>query len=146
MTCTDGIYIDDRRIDTGDCSGPISAQAVLLNPAVDAAVLETARGGILRAGLGFDLCDVAVVTNIGEGDHLGFPTSETLEKLAKVKRASSTWCAPQGSPCSMRTIRSWPRWPPTARLGDLLRPRGDDPVIVTHRAAGRPGGVRRDTA
>ena len=71
MTCTDGIYIDDRRIDSGDCSGPQTAAHVLMNPAVDAAVLETARGGMLRAGLGFDRCDVAVVTNIGEGDHLG---------------------------------------------------------------------------
>ncbi len=57
-----------------------------MNPAVEVAVLETARGGILRAGLGFDRCDVAVVTNIGEGDHLGLSDIETLEKLAKVKR------------------------------------------------------------
>ena len=71
MTCTDGIYLADRRIDTDDCSGPKSARLVLLNPQVEAAVLETARGGILREGLGFDACDVAVVTNIGEGDHLG---------------------------------------------------------------------------
>ncbi len=60
MTCTDGIYIDDRRIDNEDCAGPQSAANVLMNPRVDAAVLETARGGVLRAGLGFDLCDVAV--------------------------------------------------------------------------------------
>ncbi len=66
MTCTDGIYIDGRRIDTGDCAGPQSARAVLMNPNVDAAVFETARGGILREGLGFDRCDVAVVTNVGE--------------------------------------------------------------------------------
>ncbi len=86
MTCTDGIYIDSRRVDGGDCSGPVSAQSVLSNPLVEAAVLETARGGVLRAGLGFDRCDVAVVTNIGEGDHLGLADIETLEKLAKVKR------------------------------------------------------------
>ena len=54
MTCTDGIFIDGRRIDSGDCSGPAAPRSVLLNPPVDAAVLETARGGILRAGLGFD--------------------------------------------------------------------------------------------
>src|SRR5690606_5851294 len=71
MTSTDGIYIDDRRIDCDDCSGPQSARDVLANPLVEAAVFETARGGILRAGLGFDRCDVAVVTNIAEGDHLG---------------------------------------------------------------------------
>ena len=86
MTCTEGIIVEGRRIQTGDCSGPQSAQAVLLNPNVDAAVLETARGGILRAGLGFDRCDVAVVTNIGEGDHLGLNDIDTLDKLARVKR------------------------------------------------------------
>ncbi len=85
-TCTDGIYIDGRRVDAGDCAGPQSAQNVLLNPQVEAAVLETARGGILRAGLGFDRCDVSVVTNIGEGDHLGLSDIESLEKLARVKR------------------------------------------------------------
>ncbi|MGL4465613.1 MAG: Mur ligase family protein, partial [Planctomycetia bacterium] len=86
MTCTDGIYIEDRRIDMGDCSGPQSARNVLMNPAVEAAVFETARGGILREGLGFDRCDVAVVTNIGEGDHLGLADVHTTEKLAQVKR------------------------------------------------------------
>ncbi|MBI3863005.1 MAG: cyanophycin synthetase [Planctomycetia bacterium] len=86
MTCTDGIFLNDRRIDTGDCSGPKSARAVLLNPQVDAAVLETARGGVLREGLGFDVCDAAVVTNIGEGDHLGLGGIETAEQLAAVKR------------------------------------------------------------
>ncbi len=97
MTCTDGIYLNDRRIDTGDCSGPKSARAVLLNPQVDAAVLETARGGVLREGLGFDLCDVAVVTNIGEGDHLGMGGIETAEQLAAVKRTIVENVAPTGS-------------------------------------------------
>lgn len=86
MTCTEGVFIDDRRLESGDCSGPQSAQKLLMNPGVDAAVLETARGGILRAGLAFDRCDVAVVTNIGEGDHLGLNDIETLDKLARVKR------------------------------------------------------------
>jgi cyanophycin synthetase len=86
MTCTDGIYIDGRRIRGNDCSGPRSARAVLLNPNVRVAVLETARGGILRQGLGFDVCDVAVVTNIGDGDHLDAHGIETVEELARVKR------------------------------------------------------------
>jgi cyanophycin synthetase len=86
MTCTDGIYVAGRRIDSGDCSGPQSARSVLMNPSVEAAVFETARGGILREGLGYDYCDVGVVTNIGEGDHLGLGDVETLEQLAKVKR------------------------------------------------------------
>lgn len=86
MTCTDGIFIAGRRIDGGDCSGPKSGHAVLMNPVVETAVLETARGGILREGLAFDHCDVAVVTNIGEGDHLGLADIDTPEKLAVVKR------------------------------------------------------------
>jgi cyanophycin synthetase len=85
MTCTDGIYVGGRRIDTGDCSGPKSARAVLGNPRVDAAVLETARGGMLREGLGFDWCDVAIVTNVGEGDHLGMGGINTVAELARVK-------------------------------------------------------------
>jgi cyanophycin synthetase len=86
MTTTDGVYIEGRRIDTGDCSGPKSARNVLLHPDVDAAVLETARGGVLREGLGFDRCDVAVVTNIGLGDHLGLSYISTVEDLSVVKR------------------------------------------------------------
>ena len=96
MTCTDGIYIDERRIDNEDCAGPQSATNVLMNPRVDAAVLETARGGVLRAGLGFDFCDVAVVTNIGEGDHLGLAYVDDLETLAKVKRAIVDVVLPTG--------------------------------------------------
>lgn len=97
MTCTDGIYVNHRRIDTGDCSGPQSAKAILLNPTVEAAVFETARGGMLREGLGFDHCDVAIVTNVGEGDHLGISDIDTKEKLAEVKRILVEGVAPHGS-------------------------------------------------
>jgi cyanophycin synthetase len=86
MTSTDGVYVDGQRIDTGDCSGPKSAKKVLLHPDVEAAVFETARGGIIREGLGFDRCDVAVVTNIGRGDHLGLSYINTVEDLTAVKR------------------------------------------------------------
>ncbi len=86
LACTDGVYIDDHCIDTGDCSGPVSARNILFHPDVDAAVLETARGGLLREGLGFDHNDVAVVTNIGMGDHLGMGYINTAEELAAVKR------------------------------------------------------------
>jgi cyanophycin synthetase len=86
MTNSDGVYIAGQCIDTGDCSGPRSARNVLFHPDVDAAVLETARGGILREGLGFDRCNVAVVTNIGMGDHLGLNYIGTVEDLAVVKR------------------------------------------------------------
>jgi cyanophycin synthetase len=86
MTNTDGVYVNGRQIDSGDCSGPKSARNVLLHPEVDAAVFETARGGILREGLGFDRCRVAVVTNIGAGDHLGLNYITTVEDLAVLKR------------------------------------------------------------
>ncbi len=84
LTSTDGIYIDGTQIMSGDMSGPQSAQMVLKNPAVDFAVLETARGGIIRSGLGFDRCNVAVVTNVA-ADHLGLGGIDTLSDLAKVK-------------------------------------------------------------
>ena len=85
MTCTDGTYIGKERIIAGDCSGPKSARAVLLHPRVEAAVLETARGGILREGLAFDTCSIGVVTNV-RGDHLGLDGINTLEELARVKQ------------------------------------------------------------
>lgn len=86
MTNTDGVYVGGNCIDTGDCSGPKSARSVLLHPDVDAAVLETARGGVLREGLAFDRCDVAVVTNVGAGDHLGLNYITTVQELAVLKR------------------------------------------------------------
>lgn len=86
MTNTDGVYVNGHCIDTGDCSGPKSARSVLLHPDVDVAVLETARGGILREGLAFDRCDVAVVTNVGSGDHLGLNYITTVDELAVLKR------------------------------------------------------------
>lgn len=84
MTTTDGIYVGDRCIRGGDTTGPRSARTVLQDQTVDAAVLETARGGIIRGGLAFDQCDVAVVTNL-TGDHLGQDGVEDLEDLAHVK-------------------------------------------------------------
>ena len=86
MTNTDGVYVNGQCIDTGDCSGPKSARSVLLHPDVDVAVLETARGGVLREGLAFDRCDVAVVTNVGSGDHLGLNYITTVDELAVLKR------------------------------------------------------------
>jgi cyanophycin synthetase len=85
MTSTNGTYINRERILSGDCSGPKSAQAVLLHPRVEVAVLETARGGILREGLAFDSCSVAVVTNLS-ADHLGIDGIKSLEDLARVKQ------------------------------------------------------------
>jgi cyanophycin synthetase len=137
MTCTDGIFLNDRRIDTGDCSGPKSARAVLLNPQVDAAVLETARGGILREGLGFDFCDAAVVTNIGEGDHLGLGGIETAEQLAAVKRTIVENVAPTGAAvlnaADPMTVAMAPYCP-----GSVVFFARDaaHPLIAAHRARG----------
>jgi cyanophycin synthetase len=85
MTTTDGIYFNGTLRVRGDCSGPRSAQAVLQHPDVEVAVLETARGGILRNGLGWDLCQVAVVTNVSN-DHLGIDGIDSPEALARVKQ------------------------------------------------------------
>lgn len=84
LTTTDGIYIDGRQIKSGDMSGPTSARMVLKNPTIDYAVLETARGGILRSGLGFDRCNIGVVTNVA-ADHLGLRGVDTMSELAQVK-------------------------------------------------------------
>jgi cyanophycin synthetase len=84
LTTTDGIYINQDLLVTGDCSGPKSAQFILKDKCVDFAVLETARGGLLRSGLAFDQCNTAIVTNVAE-DHLGLGGIDTIEKLARVK-------------------------------------------------------------
>lgn len=83
-TTTDGIYVNGELLMKGDCGGPKSAQLILKDPTVDTAVLECARGGILRAGLGFDRCDVAVVTNVA-ADHLGMKGVHTLDQMALLK-------------------------------------------------------------
>ena len=85
LATTDGVYIDGERTVAGDMTGPQSAQMVLRDPAVDLAVLETARGGLLRAGMGYRTCNVGAVINIS-ADHLGLRGVETLEQLAEVKR------------------------------------------------------------
>ncbi|WP_303713188.1 Mur ligase family protein, partial [Brevundimonas naejangsanensis] len=84
LTNTSGVYVDGERIRAGDASGPRSARMVLNDPVVDVAVLECARGGILREGLAFDRCDVGCVLNV-QPDHLGLKGVDTLEDLAKVK-------------------------------------------------------------
>jgi cyanophycin synthetase len=94
-TTTDGVYIQNQLMMRGDCTGPVSAEFVLKDPAVDFAVLETARGGILRAGLGFHNCDIAIVTNIAE-DHLGLQDIDTIEQLTRVKAVVPASVLPSG--------------------------------------------------
>jgi len=94
-TTSDGIYIQNQLMMTGDCSGPVSAQFVLKDPTVDFAVLECARGGILRGGLGFQQCNVAIVTNIA-ADHLGLGGINTVEQMARVKQVVPETVCDQG--------------------------------------------------
>jgi cyanophycin synthetase len=94
-TTSDGVYIQNRLLMTGDCTGPSSAEFVLKDPTVNFAVLECARGGLLRAGLGFKKCDVAIVTNVA-ADHLGLKGIHTIEQLAKVKGVVPETVLPEG--------------------------------------------------
>ncbi|MDD5249200.1 MAG: cyanophycin synthetase [Rhodocyclaceae bacterium] len=138
MTNSDGVYVERQRIDTGDCSGPRSARNILLHPDVDAAVFETARGGILREGLAFDRCNVAVVTNIGMGDHLGLSYISTVEDLAVVKRVIVENVAAAGvavlnaaDPIVVRMADACP-----GAVTFFARDRYL-PVMATHRAQGK---------
>ena len=85
LTSTDGVYIDGQRTVQGDMTGPVSARMVLADPQIDVAVLETARGGLLRAGMGVNEVNVGGVLNV-QADHLGLKGIDTLEQLAEVKR------------------------------------------------------------
>ena len=138
MTNTDGVYVDGRQIDSGDCSGPRSARNVLLHPEVDAAVFETARGGILREGLGFDRCQVAVVTNIGAGDHLGLNYITTVEDLAVLKRVIVQNVAPTGY-AVLNAADPIVAAMASACPGQVIYFASDrhHPVMATHRAQGK---------
>lgn len=94
-TTSDGVYIQNRLLMKGDCTGPASAEFVLKDPTVNFAVLECARGGLLRAGLGFKKCDIGIVTNV-EADHLGLKGIHTIEQLAKVKGVIPETVLPNG--------------------------------------------------
>lgn len=138
MTNSDGVYIEHRCIDTGDCSGPRSARNVLMHPAVDAAVFETARGGILREGLAFDKCDVAIVTNIGMGDHLGMNFISTVDTLALVKRVIVQNVATHGAAVLNAAD------PLVAQMAEVCPGQviffahdSHQPVLNTHRAQGK---------
>ncbi|WP_448251945.1 cyanophycin synthetase [Ottowia oryzae] len=138
MTNTDGVYVNGRQIDSGDCSGPRSARNVLAHPDVDAAVLETARGGLLREGLAFDQCDVAVVTNLGAGDHLGLNYITTLEDLKVLKRVIVLNVAPTGTAvlnaADPAVVAMAPHCPGSVTF---FAQDADHPVIHTHRAQGK---------
>jgi cyanophycin synthetase len=94
-TTSDGVYIQNQLMMKGDCTGPVSSTFVLKDPTVDFAVLECARGGILKAGLAFQNCDVAIVTNVA-ADHMGLGGINTLEQMAKVKAVVPETVFPHG--------------------------------------------------
>jgi cyanophycin synthetase len=138
MTNTDGVFVNGLQLDTGDCSGPRSARSVLMHPDVDAAVLETARGGMLREGLAFDRCQVAVVTNIGAGDHLGLNYISTVEDLAVLKRVIVQNVSPSGTAVLNATdpmVAAMAHNCPGQVMFFSVDPH--HPVLATHRAQGK---------
>jgi len=138
MTNTDGVYVNGTQTDSGDCSGPRSARNVLMHPEVDAAVFETARGGLLREGLAFDRCKVAIVTNMGAGDHLGLNYITTLEDLSVLKRVIVLNVEPDGmavlNAADPATAAMAPHCPGDVTFFALD---ANQPVLATHRAQGR---------
>jgi cyanophycin synthetase len=138
MTNTDGVYVNGRQTDSGDCSGPRSARNVLMHPEMDVAVFETARGGLLREGLAFDRCQVAVVTNLGTGDHLGLNYITTLEDLTVVKRVIVLNVDPEGMAvlnANDPAVAAMGRHCPGEVTYFALDP--NQPVLATHRAQGK---------
>lgn len=138
MTNTDGVYVNGRQTDSGDCSGPKSARNVLMHPDVDAAVFEVARGGVLREGLGFDRCEVAVVTNVGTGDHLGLNYITTVEDLAVLKRVIVQNVSPTGYAVLNAADPIVAAMAPTCP-GNVIFFAADrhHPLMATHRAQGK---------
>ncbi len=94
-TTTDGIYIDDYLVEKGDNTGPVSAMTILKDPTVEVAILESARGGIVRSGLAFDSCDIGIILNVA-ADHLGIDDIETIEQMARVKSVVAETVKPDG--------------------------------------------------
>lgn len=135
-TTTDGIYIGECLVEKGDTTGPYSAQVILRDPTVEIAVLETARGGILRSGLGFDGCDVGVVMNV-QADHLGIGDIDTIEDLARLKSVVVKTTLPNGytvlnadDPLVVAMAKEL-----TAKVAYFsMNP--DNPLIISHIAEG----------
>jgi cyanophycin synthetase len=142
MSSTDGVYIGGRCVHESDASGPRSAEMVLDDPTVEAAVLETARGGIIRAGLGYDQADVAVITNIS-ADHLGADGIDDLDELIEVKALVAEEIKEGGSVvlnaadpaaaglADRQAVRS------RAPVIRYFSPVPEDPAIERHSRAGR---------
>ena len=141
MTTTDGVLVAGRQVDFSDAAGPRSAEMVLDDPAVEAAVLETARGGILRRGLGYDRADVAVVTNI-TADHLGLDGIDDLDDLTEVKALVAEEIQPGGTlvlNADDGRVSALAARPAVRARNPVVRYFGLDgrnPVILAHRMSG----------
>jgi cyanophycin synthetase len=145
-TTTDGIYFQEHLLQEGDFTGPFAAGVVLANPRVDVAVLEAARGGILRSGLGFDACDVGIVMNV-TADHLGLRGIHTVEDLARVKGVIAAVVKPEGHAVlnadDPLVLAMRGRTPGTVVLTSVLGEAGN-PAVAEHLAAGRMAVVVED--
>ncbi|MEJ7137421.1 cyanophycin synthetase [Amphibiibacter pelophylacis] len=140
LTNTDGVYVNGRQTDSGDCSGPRSARNVLAHPDVDVAVFETARGGLLREGLAFDRCRVGVVTNLGAGDHLGLNYITTVDELAVLKRVIVLNIEPTGWAVLNAAdpgVAAMAGYCPSPVI--FFAPSAREPVLAAHLAQGRRG-------
>jgi cyanophycin synthetase len=145
MACSDGTFIDGRRIAAWDGTGCEASRDVLLNPEVDTAVLEVAAAGILREGLGFDRCSVAVVTNIGAGDHLGHDNVMTAEDMIRVKKTIVDVVLPTGWAVLNAADPLVVGMAESCRGGviDFAR-ESDHPALVQHRREGKRAVFVRD--
>jgi cyanophycin synthetase len=145
MTSSDGIDVSGRTIEDGDCAGPRSARKVLLNPQVEAAVFEAARGGILREGLGFDRCDVAVVTNLGQADHLGLHNVNTVDDMFTVKRSPVDVVLPTGFAVLNANDALVAKMAPLCAGSVIFFAQdGSHPTLLAHRAQGKRATFVRD--
>jgi cyanophycin synthetase len=144
MTTSDGIYLGKERIYEGDTTGPQSARVVLSDPSVEVAVLETARGGIVRRGLGYDVSDVAVLTNI-QADHIGQDGIETVDDILKIKSLVAETVRPGGTLVlnadDPRTlgVRELPRLNASDKNIVLFSLDPENPALVAHIEKGRTG-------
>ena len=143
---SEGSFAGDNLIDSGDCTGPRHARGLLLHPDVQAAVFETSCQGILEGGLAFDLCDVAVITNLGEADHLGHHDIDAADRMVWVKRSVVDVVTPQ---TGMAVINAAD--PLAASIAQYSRGKvtyfsdvADDPLVAEHRLKGGRAVLVRD--
>jgi cyanophycin synthetase len=137
LACSAGLFVDRRCIDKGDSANWGSANRILMNRSVEAAVLENGSDTILGEGLAYDRCQVGVVTNVDAPRHLVATTSTRPNRCSPSCVPRSIWCCRRVPPYSMRISPCWSRWRPVRRRSDLLCADPELPTIVEHRAQGK---------